>query len=120
MTRVIGQATPPRSGPPTGFLAGALILLTGRWRTVAVALCLLFQFATSLAIGDGLARSILQPPVNLLEASLAAWLAVRFCGAHTRRLSLRKLSLLMIAAIAPAAAMVGGLAGGDRERRSPS
>src|SRR6202011_16406 len=86
-----------------GFLAGALILLRGSWRTAGGALCLLFQPAPSLALGDGVARALLQPPLNLIEAGLAAWLAVRFAGARTRRLSLSKLSLLLIGAIVPAA-----------------
>jgi integral membrane sensor domain MASE1 len=87
----------------TGFLVGALILLSGRWRIAAVTACLGFQAALSLAAGDGLARALVNLPVNLLEAGLAAWLAATFCGVRRRRLSLRQLSLLLIAAIAPAA-----------------
>jgi len=94
----------------TGFLTGALILLQGRWRVAAAALCLGFQAAVSFAVGDGLARALTGPPVDLLEAGLAAWLAVTFCGARRRRLSLRDLTLLMLAAIAPAAA-IGALPG---------
>jgi integral membrane sensor domain MASE1 len=93
-----------------GFLAASLILLGGRWRVGAVSACLLFQSIASLALGDGVARAVLHPLVNLAEAGLAAWLAVRFCGAGARRLSLRELSLLILAAIVPAA-IVGGVAG---------
>jgi integral membrane sensor domain MASE1 len=94
----------------TGFLAAALILLDGRWRIGAAAACVLFQTLASLAVGDGPARALANPPVNLLEAAIAAWAAIRFCGARTRRLSLRKLSLLILAAIAPAT-MLGAVIG---------
>jgi integral membrane sensor domain MASE1 len=95
----------------TGFLAGILILLTGRWRIAAVVGCLGFQAAVSFAVGDGLARALFNPPVNLFEAAVAAWLGVTYCGARSRRLSLRKLSLLVLGAIAPAA-MLGAVVGG--------
>jgi integral membrane sensor domain MASE1 len=94
----------------TGFLTGALILLTGRWRLMAVALCLAFQAAVSLAVGDGVGSALLGPAVTLLEAAFAAWLAVTYCGAGGRRLSLRKLALMVLGAIAPAA-MLGAVAG---------
>jgi len=94
----------------TGFLVGALILLTGRWRTTAVALCLAFQAAVSLAVGDGVVSALSGPAITLFEAGLAAWLAVSYCGARGRRLSLRKLALLIVGAIAPAA-MLAAVAG---------
>lgn len=94
----------------TGFLAGALILLQGRWRIAAAALCLGFQAAVSLAAGDSVARALTGPPVDLLEAELVAWLAVKYCGARRRRLSLRDLTLLILAAVVPAAA-IGALVG---------
>jgi integral membrane sensor domain MASE1 len=87
-----------------------MVLLAGRWRVGAVMASLVFQVIASVAVGDGLARAILHPLVNLVESGLAAWLAVRFCGAHTRRLSLRKLALLIIASIVPAA-IAGGVIG---------
>jgi integral membrane sensor domain MASE1 len=93
-----------------GFLAGALILLQGRWRIGVAALCLASKAAISLAIGDHPARALLNPVINLLEAGLAAWLAVTFCGATSRRLSLRNLTLLLVGAIAPAA-LFGGVLG---------
>jgi len=94
----------------TGFLAGMLILLSGRWRIAAVGLCLAFQAAISLAVGDGPGRALFNPPVNLFEAAVAAWLGVAYCGAGARRLSLRKLALLLLGAIAPAA-MLGAVVG---------
>jgi len=94
----------------TGFLAGMLILLSGRSRIVAVGLCLAFQAAISLAAGDGLGRALFNPPVNLFEAAVAAWLGVTYCGAGARRLSLRKLALLLLGAITPAA-MLGAVVG---------
>jgi integral membrane sensor domain MASE1 len=108
MSRVGGQTASIWTA--NGFLAGAMVLLAGRWRVGAVAASLAFQAAASIVVGDGLARAFLHPLVNLIESGLAAWLAVRFCGAHTRRLSLRKLSLLIVAAIVPAA-IVGGVIG---------
>lgn len=97
----------------TGFLAAALILLPGRWRYAAAALCVAIQAAIGLALGDGPIRALISPPINLLAAGLAAWLAVNYCGARRRRLSLRKLTLLVIGAIAPAvmlSAVFGALA----------
>jgi integral membrane sensor domain MASE1 len=94
----------------TGFLTGALILLTGRWRVMAAALCLAFQAAVSLAVGDGVGSALFGPAITLCEAVLAAWLAVTYCGVRGRRLSLRKLALLVLGAIAPAA-MVAAIAG---------
>lgn len=94
----------------TGFLAGMLILLSGRSRIVSVGLCLVFQAAVSLAVGDGLGRALFNPPVNLFEAGVAAWLGVTYCGAGARRLSLRKLALILVGAITPAA-MLGALVG---------
>jgi integral membrane sensor domain MASE1 len=64
-----------------GFLAGAFILLPRRWRIGVAATCVTAEAAISLATGDGLARAALYPLVNLLEAALAGWLAIRFCGA---------------------------------------
>jgi integral membrane sensor domain MASE1 len=87
----------------TGFLTAALILLRGRWRIAAVALCLGAQAAVSLAVGDSFARAVVNPSINLLEAGVAAWLAVTYCGARRRRLSLGQLTLLVLGAIAPAA-----------------
>jgi integral membrane sensor domain MASE1 len=87
----------------TGFLTAALILLPGRWRIAAVVLCLGAQATISLAVGDGLFRALLNPPINLFEAGVAAWLAVTYCGARRRRLSLGQLTLLILGAIAPAA-----------------
>jgi integral membrane sensor domain MASE1 len=86
----------------SGFLVGALIQLSGRWRVIAVALSLGFQAVASLAVGDGIARALLNPLGVLVEAGLAAWLAVAFCGARSRRLSLRKLAMLIIVAVIPA------------------
>jgi integral membrane sensor domain MASE1 len=87
----------------SGFLAGALILLDRPWRAPVVAACVLAHAGISLAAGDGPARALLGPAVNLLAAALAAWLAVSFAGAKARRLTLRELTLLPVVAIAPAA-----------------
>jgi integral membrane sensor domain MASE1 len=108
MSRIGGQMASIWTA--NGFLVASFILLGGRWRIGAVGVSLLFQTVASLVVGDGLARAVLHPLVNLVEAGLAAWLAVRFCGAATRRLSLRKLALLILASIVPAA-IVGGVAG---------
>jgi integral membrane sensor domain MASE1 len=94
----------------TGFLAAAFILLPGRWRAAAAGLCVAIQAGVSLAVGDGLGHALLEPAVNLVEAALAAWLAVTYCGVAGRRLSLRKLTLLILGAIAPAA-MLAAVAG---------
>jgi integral membrane sensor domain MASE1 len=93
-----------------GFLAGALILLPRTWSAAVAAICVAAQAAVGLAVGDGWLRAIANPSVNLAEAAVAAWLAVRFCGARARRLSLRELLLLPIGAIVPAA-IVGGVLG---------
>lgn len=90
-----------------GFLAAGFILLPRTWRYGVAGLCVAAQAAISLAAGDDPVRAALYPFVNLVEAGLAAWLAIRFCGVRARRLSLRELALLPIAAIAPAAAIAG-------------
>jgi len=92
-----------------GFLAAAFILLPGAWRVGVAAACMAAQAAVGLAAGDGPGRAAMFPVVNLLEAALTAWLAIRFCGVRARRLSLRELALVPIAAIAPAAALAGVL-----------
>jgi integral membrane sensor domain MASE1 len=76
-----------------GFLAGAFILLPRRWRLGVAASCVIAEGAISLAAGDGPARAALYPLVNLLEAALAGWLAIRFCGVRARRMSLRELPI---------------------------
>jgi integral membrane sensor domain MASE1 len=93
-----------------GFLAAAFILLPGPWRLGAAALCFGAQLLIGLAAGAG-AGAFLAPVVNLVEAVVAAWLAAKFCGARSRRLSLRKLTLILLGAVAPAAA-TGALVGG--------
>src|SRR3984957_8772425 len=93
----------------TGFLAGAFVLLPRRWRVGVAASCVFAQAAISLVAGDGPLRATLYALVNLLEAALAGWLAIRFCGVRARRLSLRELALLPIAAIAPAVAIAAGV-----------
>jgi len=93
----------------TGFLAGAFVLLPRPWRIGVAVSCGFAQAAISLVAGDGLLQATLYPLVNLLEAALAGWLAIRFCGVRARRLSLRELALLPIAAIAPAVAIGAGV-----------
>jgi len=90
-----------------GFLAAAFILLPRPWRMGVATTCVVFQAAGDLSAGDGWARAALYPLVNVLEAGLAGWLAIRFCGVRARRLSLRELALALIAAIMPAAATAG-------------
>jgi integral membrane sensor domain MASE1 len=112
---LIGRAGGPSATVWTanGFLAGGFILLARRPRALVAALCLAAQVGVSLAIGDALVRAVLFPLINVGEAALCAWLAVRFCGARARRLSLRELVLIPLGAIAPAAvaaALVGGVA----------
>jgi integral membrane sensor domain MASE1 len=109
---VLSRAGGPTSSvwTATGFLVGALILLSGRWRMIAVGLSLGFQAIAGLAVGDGIARALLNPLGVLIEAGLAAWLAIAFCGARSRRFSLRKLALLIIAAVVPAT-VVGAAVG---------
>jgi integral membrane sensor domain MASE1 len=94
-----------------GFLAAAFILLPRAWRFGVAGVCVAAQAATGLAVGDGPARAALYPLVNLAEAGLTGWLAIRFCDVRARRLSLRELTLLPIVAIAPAAAAAGVLGG---------
>jgi integral membrane sensor domain MASE1 len=90
-----------------GFLAGAFILLPRPGRVGVAAACALFQAAVDLAAGDGPIRAALYPMINLTEAGLAGWLAIRFCRVRARRLSLRELALVPIGAILPAAAVAG-------------
>lgn len=92
----------------TGFLAAAFILLPRPWRVGVAISCAFAQAAIGLVAGDGPLRAALYPSVNLLEAGMAGWLAIRFCGVRARRLSLRELALLPIAAIAPAVAIGAG------------
>jgi integral membrane sensor domain MASE1 len=108
MSRIGGQTASIWTA--NGFLAGSFLLRGGRGRAGAVSMSLLFQVIASLAVGDGPARAVLHTLVNLAEASLAAWLAVRYCGVETRRLSLRKLALLILASVIPAA-ILGGVMG---------
>ena len=110
MSRMGGQTSSIWTA--TGFLAGALMLLTGRWRLTAAALCLAFQAAVSLAVGDGIGSALLGPIITLFEAALTAWLAVTYCGARARRLSLRNLALLVVGAIFPAAMLTAALGAG--------
>jgi integral membrane sensor domain MASE1 len=91
-----------------GFLAAIFVLFSGAWRVGAAALCLGLHLA--LGMKEGLARAAVAPLVDLIEAVVAASLAVRFCSARTRLLSLRKLMLILLGAVAPAAA-IGGVAG---------
>jgi integral membrane sensor domain MASE1 len=93
-----------------GFLAAAFILLPRAWRIGVAAACVAAQAAVALLAGDDPVRAALYPLVNLLEAGLASWLAIRFCGVRARRLSLRELALLTLVAIIPAA-LVGGAFG---------
>ena len=94
-----------------GFLAGAVMLLSGPLRIATLGLCLGGNVAIALWLGGALAPSILFPLVSLTEAVITAHLAWTFCGARSRRLSLRALILIPLAAIMPAA-IVGGLLGG--------
>ena len=94
----------------SGFLVGSLILLSGRWRVIAVAASLGCQSFISLAVGDGPARALIGPLGVLFEAGLAAWLAVNYCEVRARRLTLRRLTLLIIGAVAPAT-VLGSAAG---------
>jgi integral membrane sensor domain MASE1 len=110
MSRIGGQTSSIWTA--TGFLTAVLILLRGGRRIAAVALCLGFQAAVALAVGDGLARALLNPTVDLFEAAIAAWLAVTYCGVRRRRLSLGQLSLLVIGAIAPAAMLGASIGAG--------
>src|SRR5580658_2558277 len=106
-TRMSGQAT---LWLATGFLASALIL-TPRSQHAAICMaCAFGQAGVNLAVGDGVLKALLYPSVNVVEAAVAAWLAISFCGAKARRLSLRELTLLVVGAIVPAA-MVGGAVG---------
>jgi integral membrane sensor domain MASE1 len=108
MSRVGGQGATLWTA--TGFLAAVLILLPGAWRIAGAGACVASQTVIALLAGDGVFRAALYPLVNLFEAAIAAWLALRFCGAGARRLSLRRLMQLIVAAIAPAA-MAGGALG---------
>ena len=92
-----------------GFLAAALILLPGAWRLAAIAVCLVAQAAVGEATGASPFRSAAVFLVNGAEASLAAFLAARYCGAQARRLSLRRLTLIVLAAVTPAAVVGGAL-----------
>jgi len=92
-----------------GFLAAAFILLPGPWRVGVALACMAFHAAVDLAAGDGALHATLYPLINLLEAGLVGWLAIRFCGVRARRVSLRELALVPIAAIIPANAAAGAL-----------
>ncbi|HLY78651.1 MAG TPA: MASE1 domain-containing protein [Caulobacteraceae bacterium] len=94
----------------SGFLVGSLILLTRRWRVIAVTTSLCAQVFASFAVGDGWVRAVIGPLGVLFEAGLAAWLAVRYCEVRARRLTLRRLTLLMVGAVVPAT-IVGSTAG---------
>jgi integral membrane sensor domain MASE1 len=94
----------------SGFLVGSLVLLPGRWRVIAVAASLACQTLASIAVGDGWARALIGPLGVLFEAGLAAWLAVRYCEVRSRRLGLRRLTLLIIGAVIPAT-LVGSAVG---------
>jgi integral membrane sensor domain MASE1 len=94
-----------------GFLTG-IFLLTGGWvRWAAAGACLVAHPLIVFGHGDGPVKALVFPLINLIEASLAAYLAVTFCGARSRRLSLRSLILILLGAILPSAA-VGGIVGG--------
>ena len=107
-TRTGGQAT---LWLATGFLASGLILTPRSQHAAICAACVGGQALVQLVVGDGPIKALLYPSVNLLEAGLAAWLVVRFCGVRTRRVSLYKLALLLIVAVVPAA-ILGGAVGG--------
>jgi integral membrane sensor domain MASE1 len=95
-----------------GFLAGGFILLPRIWSAPAAAICFIAQLIVGVLIGDGWLRALANPVVNTAEAAMAAWLAVRFCGARARRLSMRELLMLPVGAIVPAAIFAGVIGAG--------
>ncbi|HEY3797662.1 MAG TPA: MASE1 domain-containing protein [Caulobacteraceae bacterium] len=109
--RLSGEGHAASVWTANGFLAGMLILLRDRERTAAIGASIAFQTAMSFWLHGVTPWAVLFSVVNLGEAALIAWLAVRFCGARSRRMSMRKLALVAVVAVAPGA-MVGGAIGG--------
>jgi len=91
----------------SGFLAAILILLEGPSRWIAAGVALLGQTALAFLNGAGLAGALAGDLRSLAVATVAALLALRFCGARRRRLSLRVLGLIVVAAIVPAGVIAG-------------
>jgi hypothetical protein len=106
--RLSGEGHAASVWTANGFLAGMLILLRDRERTAAIGASIAFQTAMSFWLHGVTPWAVLFSVVNLGEAALIAWLAVRFCGARSRRMSMRKLALVAVVAVAPGA-MVGGV-----------
>lgn len=95
-----------------GFLAAALVVLPARWREACAVACLATEVAIRVAAGDAAPRIAIFTAVNFGEAVLAGVLAVRFCGLHARRLSLMRLTRLLVLAIVPAAVIGSAVAAG--------
>jgi len=92
-----------------GFLAGIIILVQGPWRIGAAAACVLAHISFRAFSGDLGLQTFLGPLINLGEAILTGYLAIRFCGVRSRRLNLRALILILLGAIVPAAVLGGGV-----------
>ncbi|HWA62732.1 MAG TPA: MASE1 domain-containing protein, partial [Caulobacteraceae bacterium] len=92
-----------------GFLAGAIIVLRGRWRLATVAACLAAQLGIMFVVGDPPLQPFVYAALNLVESALAAGLALKLCGLRARRLSVLRLMRLLVMAVVPAA-VLGGLA----------
>lgn len=92
-----------------GFLTSIFVLLTGRWRTIVVAVSLAGHVAIVVATGGDAIAAGLGVAVMLGEAMVMSWLAITYCGARRRRLSLRELVLILLGAVVPAAMMGGAV-----------
>ncbi|WP_309627710.1 ATP-binding protein [Brevundimonas sp.] len=93
----------------SGILAAALLLLPRRWALGVTAVCFSFQAAFNLRFNPPLI-SLAFSLLCLGESVAIAWLARKTCGQTMRLTSLKRVSRLIVFAVAPATAASAVLA----------
>jgi len=104
----------------TGFLAGGLILLPPAWSPAFMAACVVAQFVVGMLLGEDAVLSLIFSAANLVVGGATAFLALRLCGVRARRLSLARLTRLLVFAIVPSTvggALIAGAVGAAMYQR---
>ncbi len=96
---------------PTGLLAAGFVLLPIRRAVVLAAACILVGTAVRISIGAPWSALPIYAGLNLMEATVAALLVRRICGARRRISDLATLLRIALLAILPATLLTALIAG---------